>query len=299
MIKRIPAQFARGFAMGAADVVPGVSGGTVALLLGIYDRLIHNVREGAGVLAHAVRGDTKGATQRFKSIEWSFLLPLFAGIVTAVVVLVSFLRTQVENHPVEVSAVFFGFVAASVIVAAPEVERWDALRFVTAVVVAVAAFVGLGLRSGSTEDPALLLVFAAGSVAICAMILPGISGAFILLMLGMYDPVTKAVDERDLAVIAVFGVGAVVGLALFSTALNWMLEHHRNTVMAALIGLMAGSLRVLWPWPVGEGEGTHALENVELAAPVSGDLPGAVLGAVIAAIVVVFLGALGRRHRPS
>lgn len=299
MIKRIPAQVARGFAMGAADIVPGVSGGTVALLLGFYDRLIHNVREGAGVLGHALKGDVKGATARLKAIEWMFLLPLFVGIGLAVVVLVSFLRNQAETNPVEVSAVFFGFVAASVFVAAREVERWDVLRLATAAVVAVGAFFALGLRSGSVDDPALYVVFAAGSIAICAMILPGISGAFILLMLGMYDPVTAAIDERDLAVVVVFGAGAVLGLALFSTVLNWMLEHHRNTVMAALIGLMAGSLRALWPWPVGEGEGTHALENAELAAPVSGDLPTAVVGAVIACVVVVVLGEFGRRHRPE
>ncbi len=283
--------------MGAADVVPGVSGGTVALLLGIYDRLISNIRTGAGALAHLVRGDVKGAVTRLGKVEWMFLIPLFAGMGLAVVVLVSWIRTQVEHHPVEVSAVFFGFVAASVFVAAREVERWDPPRFAIACVVAVGAFFALGLRTGSIDDPGLHLVFVAGAIAICAMILPGISGAFILLMLGMYDPITAAVDERELATVAVFGVGAVVGLASFSTLLHWLLDRHRSTIMAALIGLMAGSLRVLWPWPVGEGEGTHALENVELGSPVSGEIAGAAIGAVVAALVVVMLGELGRRHQ--
>lgn len=282
---------ARGFAMGAADVVPGVSGGTVALLFGIYDRLIGEVRKGARALARFVRGDLRQGWTELRAVDWVFLVSLLAGIGIAVVLLVGWLRTQIEENPVEVSAVFFGLVAASVLVARREVRQWDARRLLVMGATAVVAFFALGLRSGGIDDPSLVIVLAAGSLAICAMILPGVSGSFILLMLGLYDHVTHAIDERDLGTIAAFGVGAVIGLALFSTLLHWLLAHHRDTVVAALIGLMLGSLRVLWPWPSGE----EGLENVAVGSPVSSEVLGATVGAVIAAAAVVVLTNLARR----
>ena len=285
--------------MGAADIVPGVSGGTVALLLGIYDRLVGEVREGAGALGELVRGDTSGFLRRLRGIDWVFLFSLLTGIALAVVLLVSWLRTQIEENPVEVSAVFFGLVAASVVVAAREVGRWDVFRWAIAAIVCVVAFFALGVRSGGLSDPSLIVVAGAGSLAICAMILPGISGSFILLMLGMYDHVTEAIDERHLSTIAAFGVGAVIGLALFSTFLHWVLEHHRDTVMAALVGLMAGSLRVLWPWPSDGPEGESGLENVDLGAPVSGEIVGATIGAVVAAVAVLVIAEIAVRIDPD
>lgn len=291
MWRTVSAQVARGFAMGAADVVPGVSGGTVALLLGIYDRLIGEVRKGAGALGRFVKADLKGGWSRLREVDWVFLFSLLAGIGTAVIVLVGWLRTQIEENPVEVSAVFFGLVAASVWVARREVETWDLPRLSIMAATAVVAFFVLGLRSGGVENPSSIVVLGAGSLAICAMILPGVSGSFILLMLGLYDHVTHAIDERDLGTVAAFGVGAVVGLALFSTLLHWLLAHHRDTVVAALVGLMLGSLRVLWPWPSGE----DGLENVSLGSPVSGELLGATVGAVIAAIAVIVITELARR----
>jgi putative membrane protein len=299
VIKRISSQIARGFAMGAADVVPGVSGGTVALLLGIYDQLVGEVRSGAGALSKLVRGDLAGFWSRFKSIDWVFMISLLAGIGMAVVVLVSWIRHQIETNPMQVSAVFFGLVAASVVIASREVKQWDATRVALGLAMAAVAFFALGVRSGAVNDPSWVVVFGAGSIAICAMILPGISGSFILLMLGLYDHVTEAIDERHLSTVAVFGAGAIVGLALFSTLLNWVLLHHRDTVMAILIGLMLGSLRVLWPWPstaVGESNG---LENVDLGAPVSGEVLTAAICASLAAIAVVAMSEIARRSEAS
>ena len=286
------AQLLRGFCMGAADIVPGVSGGTVALLLGIYDRLIGEIRTGAGAFAHFLKGDVKGGWERTRSVGWVFLVFLLAGIGIAVVVLVGWLRTQIEENPVEVSAVFFGLVAASVLIARREVSTWDLPRVAVMLGTAVVAFFALGLRSGGVDDPSMVVILGAGSLAICAMILPGISGSFILLMLGLYDVVTHAIDERDMGTIAVFGVGAIAGLALFSTFLNWLLHHYRDIVVAALVGLMLGSLRVLWPWP----SGAEGLETVSVGRPVSGEVVGAVVGAVIAAIAVFVLTELARRY---
>ncbi|NQV07796.1 DUF368 domain-containing protein [bacterium] len=244
-------QVVRGFLMGSADIVPGVSGGTVALVLGIYERLVHAIRTGSGALGSLVRGRPRQARDRLKEVDWPFLIPLLIGIGIALVTLASVIETQLEEHPTRMAAIFFGLVAGSIFIAARLVKRWDALRIGIVVIVAAGAFFVLGLRSSDVTDPALWAFFAAASVAIIAMILPGVSGSFLLLMLGMYEAVIAAVNDRDIAVLAVFGIGAIIGLALFSTLLDWLLEHHHDTVMAALIGLMAGSLRVLWPWPDG------------------------------------------------
>ncbi len=285
--------FGRGFLMGAADIVPGVSGGTVALVLGIYERLVRNVRIGAGVLGALARGRAAEARRRFASIEWPFVLSLLAGILAALVALASVLERLLEDHPVQMAALFFGLVAGSIPLAWLAVRRWNAGRAIVFVAVAVAAFWVLGLRSEEVGDPALAAYLGAGAVAIVAMILPGISGSFILLMLGMYEAVLGAVNDRDLVVLGVFLAGAVVGLALFSTVLDRLLRDHHDLVMAALVGLMTGSLRVLWPWP----DGT---DTARLAGPEGTEWMGALLLAAAGFAAVQAVAALGRSrgHAP-
>lgn len=278
--------FIRGFLMGSADVVPGVSGGTVALIVGIYPRLIDNVRKGAGVLGSLVRLRFTEAMDRFRSIEWSFLLPLVAGIFVALVSLARIIEHLLEDYPVEMSALFFGLVIASVFVARRMVSHWDSMRIATFVGVAVAAFFILGLRSGEAQSPATWIFFVAGAVAICAMILPGVSGSFLLLMLGMYEALLSAVNDRDIAVLLVFIVGAVIGLALFSSALQWALDSHHDLVMAAITGLLLGSLRVLWPWPNG-------IDGPELSGPIADEFAAPFLLAVIGAGLVFLITRLG------
>ena len=275
----------RGFLMGSADIVPGVSGGTVALVLGIYERLVRNVRTGASALGSLVRGAFGVAGERLRSIEWRFLIPLLLGIGLAIVTLASVLDRLLEEEPQNTAATFFGLIVGSIAVAWRLVGRWDGARLGMSAVVAVAAFVVLGLRGDEITDPSLLLFLGAGSLAIVAMILPGISGSFILLMVGMYEAVISAVDDRVGSHLVVFGVGAILGLALFSTLLDRLLSNHHDTVMAALIGLMAGSLRVLWPWP----DGT---DTAHLGAPESWGLP--LLLAVAGAAAVVVLGLFAR-----
>ena len=277
----------RGFLMGSADVVPGVSGGTIALVLGIYPRLVHAIRTGAGALGALVRGRFADASERTKAVEWRFLLPLLAGIGLAIVSLAALIEHFLQEQPTNTAAVFFGLVVASIVVAWPMVAQWDQSRFTTAAGVAAAAFLILGLRSSELTDPSTLLFIGAGAIAIVAMILPGISGSFILLMLGMYEAVLAAVNDRDLVVIAVFGFGAVIGLALFSTFLDRMLRDHHDTMMAGLIGLMIGSLRVLWPWP----DGT---DTANLGSPAD---PLAPLLLAFAGFVVVMVIAQLGTHR--
>ncbi|MCB0966196.1 MAG: DUF368 domain-containing protein [Ilumatobacter sp.] len=280
-------QVARGFAMGAADIVPGVSGGTVALVLGIYERLIKNVHAGAHVLKEALRGRFSEVGPAIRKVEWVWLVSLLVGILAAVAALSSIIERLLHEQPVRMAALFFGLVVGSVTVAWRLVRRKTATEFAVMLVVGLALFLVLGLRSNTeaAEDAAEVVTkspwifFGAGAIAICAMILPGISGSFILVMLGMYTEVLGAVNDRDFASLGAFGLGCIVGLALFSTGLNWALEHHHDIVMSAMIGLMLGSLRVLWPWPGGT-------TTTDLAEP-AGDVLVPILLAVAGAALVI------------
>ena len=277
--------------MGAADIVPGVSGGTIALVLGIYTHLIDTVREGAAVLGAAVKGDFSGAVEKFKAVDWAFFIPLLVGIGIAVLALTPVIKHLLETQPVRMAATVFGLGVGSIVVTAQRLKL-DATRAATLVGVAIVAFFVLGLRSGPVSDPALWYVFIAGAIAICAMILPGISGSFLLLMLGVYETTTGAVKDMDLAYIAVFGLGAVLGLAGFSTVLHWALHHYHQLMLAGLTGLMLGSLRVLWPWP----NGTEGTEGNEMWMP-SGDVWVPILLAVVGGVAVVAMSLLaGEEH---
>ena len=302
-VREAATQVSRGFVMGAADVVPGVSGGTVALVFGIYPRLVDTIRQGARALGHFVRLDIGSGWSRVRRVDWAFLLPLLAGIAVAVVTLASVIERQLEENPEEMAGIFFGLVAASTWVAWRLLrQRTPALVMVMAVV-ALIVFVALGWRSGPVADPSPLAFFGAGMVAICAMILPGISGSFILLMLGMYGAVIHVVDDRVIGDAAIFIGGAVVGLALFSTLLGWLLDTVFEWVMAVLIGLMLGSLRVLWPWPNGVGVISENDEEVVSGTALewpSGDewFGPSALAVVAAALVMVFTRVGERRvHR--
>jgi putative membrane protein len=276
--------------MGAADVVPGVSGGTVALVFGIYTTLVAQIRQGARALGQLARGRPVAGIAELRAVEWGFLLPLLLGIGIAILSLAGIITHYLEEEPVRTAAVFFGLVVGSLFTTVHLVHRWDLPHLATGAGVAVATFVGLGFGSGQMDDPPLAFVFAGGAIAICAMILPGVSGSFLLLMLGLYHFVLDSLHERDLLVIAVFGTGAVLGLALFSSLLSWALDRHENLILAALIGLMVGSLRVLWPWPNGTGS-EESTDGAELALP-AGDVWWPIALAVVAAVVVVVVSRL-------
>lgn len=282
--------------MGSADVVPGVSGGTIALVLGIYERLVANVHQGAKALGRAVRLDLDGARRELLKVEWWWISSLLAGIVTAVVALASLLDRLLEDHPEVMSAIFAGLVTASIWVAWGNLRNRDATRMTIMAVTGVAAAVVLGLRTDATGDPAWWMLVGGGAVAICAGILPGVSGSFTLLMLGLYDHVIDAIDQRDLRTIALVGIGAVVGLALFSSGLDWLLRHHHDTVVAALIGLMIGSLRILWPWPAAAEGG---IDEVSVAAPEADTLVPALIGFAGAVVVVIGIASMVRSREPA
>jgi putative membrane protein len=286
--------YAVGFAMGTADTVPGFSGGTVALVAGIYERLIANVRQGARAASLLLRGQLRASLRALGVVEWGFVVALVSGVLSAIVLLAAVLERQLQAHPVRMSAIFLGLVIGATLVASRELRAPAPKHVAIGLVVAAVTFVALGFRAADTADPTLGFVFVAGAIAICAMILPGVSGSFLLLLLGVYEYVIGAVSARDLVVLGVFGVGCVVGLASFSTLLNWALREHHDVVLAGLLGLMAGSARVLWPWPSATGVG-----DPQLGAPVAGEVAFVAALVVGSALVVAAFALVARRVASS
>lgn len=294
MVVRTLLHFIRGFAMGSADIVPGVSGGTIALVLGIYERFIGSVRAGSKALTLLVRGDVAGFRQWMLAVEWTFILPLAAGIGVALLTLARVIRDLLHDEAELMSALFLGLVAGSVVIAWRLIRRPAVMHAALIAIVGVITFLALGLAHGTSEEavgqvaePALWAFFGAGAIAICAMILPGVSGSFLLVVMGMYGPALNALTELEILNLLAFLAGAVVGLALFSQVLHLALQRYHDAVMAVLIGLMAGSVRVLWPWPGG-------VESTAIGVP-QGDWIVAVGVAVVAFVIVVVVGAYAQR----
>jgi len=275
----------RGFGMGTADLIPGVSGGTVALVTGIYPALVGVIGDATRVVTKVIKADLRGAVRSFRRIDWWFLIPLLVGAVMAVVSLARVIEYLLREQPVRTAAVFCGLIAGSLWVAWKIIRAPHFGHFLVAIIVGGAAFYLFGLRSPEALDPEWFVYPAAGALAICAFILPGVSGAFILLLIGMYQPVLAAVNDPRPTHLAAFAVGEAVGLGLFSRLLQWLLDRYHDLVVAVMIGLMLGSFRILWPWPNGLGDESGAGATT-LGAP-GPDAWVPVILATLAALVVV------------
>ncbi|MEZ7996515.1 MAG: DUF368 domain-containing protein [Halioglobus sp.] len=237
--------FLRGLLMGAADIVPGVSGGTVAFITGIYDQLLDSLRAvDLEFLARLSRLDIAGAWQH---INGRFLLALLLGIATSIFSLAQLVSWVLEHHPVPLWAFFFGLILASALVLLREVDNWSVPK-VLCLLSAGAVAVCIALSPVMSLEMGLAGVFLAGFLAVCAMILPGISGSFILVLLGMYSTTLVALKSLDLVFILVFVIGAGCGLLCFSRLLHWLLQRFHQGTMAVLTGFLFGSLLVVWPW---------------------------------------------------
>lgn len=237
--------FLRGVAMGAADVVPGVSGGTIAFISGIYDRLLAAIAACTpDKLIWLLRGRI---AETWRAVDGAFLATLLAGILCSIASLARLITYLLEHHGVLLWSFFFGLILVSVYLVGREISRWNAWTLLAAVAGALFAYV-ITVASPLALSVTPLNVFLGGCIAICAMILPGISGSFILLLLGLYSGVLHAVKTADLGLLGLFALGCVVGLLSFSRLLSWLLSHARNVTLACLTGLLVGSLNKVWPW---------------------------------------------------
>lgn len=235
----------KGMAMGAADVVPGVSGGTIAFISGIYEELITSINNVKPSLLKIWQKE--GFAAFWKALNGNFLAALFIGIFISVFSLAKFLSWLLENEPVLLWSFFFGLVLASVFLVGKEIKRWNLGTILVFLVGATLAYFITELPANENVD-SLPYLFLSGALAICAMILPGISGAFILVLLGSYKTILDAVHDRDLTIIATVAIGAITGLLSFAKLLKWMFQNFRNITLALLTGFILGSLNKIWPW---------------------------------------------------
>lgn len=277
----------QGLLMGMADVIPGVSGGTVALILGIFARLVETIHRVAAGAVALVKGDRRQARTHWRAAEFNLVLPLGVGILLALGIGSLTLPHLIETYPVITSAVFFGLIAGALPIPWRRMRARSGAHYALAALGVVVAFVLAGFAPQEVAEPALPAVFGAAAIAICAMILPGVSGAYLLLVMGLYETTLDALGGLDLLYIAVFTTGAITGLAMFSKLLSWLLDHRHDATMAVLVGLMAGSLRRLWPWQTESG--------TLMAPPEGGALLLALACAAIGVIAVVGLTLIGER----
>lgn len=236
--------FAKGIAMGAADIVPGVSGGTIALISGIYEEFINSLKSISSAFAVLRKN---GLLATWKHINGDFLLTLFGGIAVSLLSLVQFIKYALVEHPILLWSFFFGLILASTYYVGKTVGKWNLATLLAFLVGAILIYY-LTSISPSESSTAPWFIFLSGALAICAMILPGISGAFILVLLGKYAFIIEALSNMEIKIIAFFAAGCITGLLSFSHFLSWMLRKYHNITIAVLSGFMLGSLNKIWPW---------------------------------------------------
>jgi len=253
----------------------------MALILGIYEELIAAVKAiDSAFVRKILQGRFK---QAFRAVPLGFLIPLGFGILTAIFTLAKGLSWLLVHQPVAIWSFFFGLVIASAIVVGRRIQRWSGPLLLALLISTTGAYLLVGLVPVHTPEN-LPFIFLCGAIAICAMILPGISGSFILVLLGKYHYVLDAVGRFDLIVLTVFGAGTAIGLSLFVRLLNWLLKHHHEFTMAALTGLMIGSLRKIWPW--------KAAPDLDLSQDLVNTIPHHLSAELFVAVGLVVLGGM-------
>jgi len=278
----------KGFLMGAANVIPGVSGGTMALILGIYEELINAIRSiNLKFLRRITRFNIKEA---LSSVSWPFLVPVGLGILLATFSLAEVLSWLLDRYPVIVWSFFFGLIVSSVITVSRVIKQWRIPTIVAIVVGTITAYGLFGVIPVSTPN-APWFIFVSGFIAICAMILPGISGAYILVLLGKYRYILEALNNKDFFTLFIIASGALVGLISFAQILGWLLKRYHDLTMAILIGLMCGSLRKIWPWKetVTTFIDSHGKEIPSLQSNI---IPSSFTSEVLCALLFMFIGIL-------
>jgi len=246
--------FLKGMAMGAADVVPGVSGGTIAFISGIYQELIDSISNINLELIQVLRKE--GFVAFWKRANANFLVAILAGIFISALSVMNLMHYLLENHPVQVWSFFFGLVAASILFVGKQIKKWSVLTVILLIISALGAFAITKMSMIDSSDN-LLHLFFSGAIAICAMILPGISGSFILVLLGSYAAISSAVHNMEIKKLLIFFSGCFVGILSFSRLLKWLFSKYEDITLAILTGFILGSLNKIWPWK-------KTLESVEI-----------------------------------
>ena len=296
----------KGMAMGAADVVPGVSGGTIAFISGIYEELIGSLNNINFSLLKNLKNE--GFKSTWKKVNGPFLLALLSGVFVSIISLAKGVEWLLENHPILLWSFFFGLVLASIIYIGKQIKikPSDYILFLAMAVGAVVAYLITTLNPAETSDTNLFLFFA-GALAICAMILPGISGSFILVIIGAYGPVLEALNSRNLKMILIFGAGAVVGLLSFSKLLKWFFEKYNRLTLAVITGFMIGSMNKIWPWKIAltfrtNSKGVKIPLNEESISPVNFDGDPQLLQAiglmVFGVLIILILEKISTKKKP-
>jgi putative membrane protein len=278
----------KGFLMGAANVIPGVSGGTMALILGIYEELINAIRSiNLKFLRRITHFNIKEA---LSSVPWPFLVPVGLGVLLATFSLAEVLSWLLDRYPVIVWSFFFGLILSSVITVSRVIKQWRIPTIVAIAVGTITAYGLFGVIPVSTPN-APWFIFVSGFIAICAMILPGISGAYMLVLLGKYHYILEALNNKDFFTLFIIGAGALVGLISFAQILGWLLKRYYDLTMAILIGLMCGSLRKIWPWKetVTTFIDSHGKEIPSLQSNI---IPSSFTSEVVCALLFMLIGIL-------
>ncbi len=235
----------KGVAMGAADAVPGVSGGTIAFISGIYEELITTISNVNLSLLKTLR--KKGIKAFWTQVNGNFVLALLTGIIISFVSFMRLAKYLIEHHPILIWSFFFGLIVVSIYFVGKQITKWNVVTITALIIGAITAFYITSLPTLAANSNPYYLLFS-GAIAICAMILPGISGSFILVILGAYKTLSDAFHNFDLKKIALFAIGAIIGLLSFSRILKWLFKNYHNTTLAILTGFILGSLNKVWPW---------------------------------------------------
>lgn len=268
----------RGFLIGVAEVIPGVSGGTIALVVGIYERILEQVAN----FTKSIFGIRQGiaSLKRLSKLDWPLILPMLGGMVVAILVGASVLEPLLETQREIMFALFAGLILASIYVPFQMLGRWSGQHYLLGLVGATIAFSLTSLPRAASQDPQLPAVFLVAMIAVCALVLPGVSGSFFLLAVGMYQPTIAAVNDRDFGYLGVFALGAIAGLMSFAIVMQFLLARYRAATLAVMTGLMLGSLRALWPWQD---------ENSQLLNPTEPLFPLIAFGSGIAIVVALIV----------
>lgn len=261
-------------------MIPGVSGGTIALIVGIYQRVIDSAAAASRAIAQLLRLQFAEAKKSFGEIDFRLLTPVLIGMFSAIFLAAAIIEPLLESSPEIMRGLFFGMILISLYVPYRMVSKWRPGDYAIALLAAAVSFALLSLPRAASQTPELVAVFFAAAIAVCALVLPGVSGSFLLLALGFYAPTIAAVNERDFGYLGVFVLGAIAGLMLLSSLLSWLLAHRARITLVVMTGLMLGSLRAIWPWQEAEGN----LLSPDTLAPWVAMLAGA---AVVASIMII------------